>query len=41
MQLLQVRLVGIGPFEDATIVMCDASGAPRRLALVLGAGGVG
>ena len=41
MQLLQVRLAGIGPFEDVTIGLADASGAPRRLTVILGAGGVG
>jgi hypothetical protein len=41
MQLLQVRLVRIGPFEDVTLSLADASGSPRRLAVILGAGGVG
>ncbi len=41
MQLSQVRLVGVGPFEDLTVPLSDESGAMRRLTIVLGAGGVG
>jgi hypothetical protein len=41
MQLSQVRLVGVGPFEDLTVPLSDDAGALRRLTVVLGAGGVG
>jgi hypothetical protein len=41
MLLSQVRLVGYGPFEDLTVSLADESGAPKRLAVVLGSGGVG
>src|ERR1700733_7407161 len=41
MQLSQVRLVGVGPFEDMTVSLTDDDGALRRLTVVLGAGGVG
>ncbi len=41
MQLSQVRLVGVGPFEDLTVRLGDDEGALRRLTVVLGAGGVG
>ncbi len=41
MQLLQVRLVGVGPFEDLTLPLAEEGGVPRRLTVLLGAGGVG
>jgi hypothetical protein len=41
MKLSQVRLVGVGPFDDVTIRLADATGAPRGVTVVLGAGGVG
>jgi hypothetical protein len=39
--LLGVRVVGLGPFDDMTIHLSDATGAPRRCVAVLGSGGVG
>jgi hypothetical protein len=37
----QVRLVGLGPFEDLSISFTDGEGAPRRRVLLFGAEGVG
>ncbi len=41
MQLLGVRLVGIGPFEDVELPFTDEDGEPRRVTIVHGGGGVG
>jgi hypothetical protein len=41
MLLSQVRLVGYGPFDDLTVSLADGSGAPKRLSVILGGGGVG
>src|SRR4029079_609546 len=37
----QVRLLGLGPFEDLAISMTDAEGAPRRRVVLFGGEGVG
>jgi hypothetical protein len=39
--LARIRLVGLGPFLDLTLPLCDAEGAPRRLIVLFGAEGVG
>ena len=41
MQLSSVRLVGVGPFEDLALPFSDDEGRPRRVVVVVGAGGVG
>lgn len=41
MLLSFVRLVGIGPFDDLTIPLSDARGAPRKLVVLFGGEGVG
>jgi hypothetical protein len=41
MQLLGVRLVGVGPFEDVELSFTDEDGEPRRVSVVHGGGGVG
>jgi hypothetical protein len=41
MQLVQVRLVGLGPLHDLTFPFADDSGVPRKAVIVLGGGGVG
>lgn len=41
MQLVQARLVGLGPLVDLTFPFADESGIPRKTAVVLGGGGVG
>src|SRR4051812_27831013 len=37
----QVRLIGLGPFEDLTIPLTDGEGAPRRRVVLFGGEGVG
>ncbi len=41
MKLLQVRLVGLGPFEDVTVSLRGPDDEPRSLTVVFGGGGVG
>ncbi len=41
MQLLQARVVGLGPLSDVTFRFHDDEGAPRPATVVLGGGGVG
>lgn len=41
MQLIKVRLVEMGPFDDVVFPFADEDGSPRGLTLVQGAGGVG
>lgn len=41
MQLSQVRVVGVGPLGDLTFPFADEGGSPRKLAILLGGGGVG
>ncbi len=41
MQLLGVRLVGVGPFEDVELPFAGEDGEPRQVTVVHGGGGVG
>ncbi|UQA57651.1 hypothetical protein [Polyangium aurulentum] len=41
MLLARIRLVGLGPFGDITLPLCDVEGNPRRLVVVFGGEGVG
>jgi len=39
--LSRIRLVGLGPFGDLTLPLCEADGSPRRLCVIFGGEGVG
>nr|WP_153822546.1 hypothetical protein [Polyangium spumosum] len=39
--LARIRLVGLGPFGDITLPLCEADGSPRRLCVIFGGEGVG
>ncbi len=41
MQLLQLQLTGVGPFDGETFRFCDDAGAARAVTVVHGGGGVG
>jgi len=41
MQLVQARVVGLGPLHDVTFSFADESGTARKATVVLGGGGVG
>ena len=41
MQLVQARLVGVGPFDELVLPFADEEGRPRRVVVVHAAGGVG
>ncbi|TKC96402.1 hypothetical protein [Polyangium fumosum] len=41
MLLARIRLVGLGPFGDITLPLCDPDGSPRRLCVIFGGEGVG
>lgn len=41
MLLLELRLVGVGPFRDLTLPLTDDEGEPRRVIVVQGGAGVG
>ncbi len=41
MQLVQARVVGLGPLHDLTFPFADDAGVPRKVVIVLGGGGVG
>lgn len=41
MKLLQIRLVGLGPFDDVTVSLRDANDEPRQMTVLFGGGGVG
>lgn len=41
MQLSRVRLIRVGPFDDLTLTLEDATGSPRRMIVLFGGEGVG
>lgn len=41
MQLSRVRLIHVGPFDDLTLTLEDATGNPRRVVVLFGGEGVG